>query len=862
MTPGAKLGSYEIIAPIGAGGMGEVYRARDTRLKRDVALKVLPEAFARDPGRMARFQREAEVLASLNHPNIAAIYGVEERALVMELVEGESPKGPMPFDEAWKIALQMADALEYAHEKGVVHRDLKPANIKVTHDGVVKLLDFGLAKAFNDPAEASPVEAADSPTIALGGTIAGTILGTAGYMAPEQAKGKRVDRRADIWAWGVVLYELLTGERLFKGEDASDTLAQVLTKQPDLQRVPGNTRRLLQACLQKDPKLRLRDIGDAKQFLGEESVAGPVHPRRNWLAWGVAALAIAGVAGLGFVHFREIQPEPPVLKYTIAPPENSTLHSFAISPDGRAVALAATLKGRRSLWVRRLDSLEMTELAGTEGAQDPFWSPDGREIGFFSGLNSSLRKIPARGGHVDTLIQGRTGGGAWNRDGVILAGGLGGMRRVSASGGSPSVVIPAKPPLTWPAFLPDGRRFLYRIGQGLEEDVGVYVASLDGKESRKIVADRSKAFFVGPQPGSRFGHLLFVRQGVLLAQPVDPDSLQPVGEPFQVAQPITDSLEGFSVSEGGTLLYRAGATADAELNWFDRSGRKSGSAAEPGPIFDFALSPDEKRLIVSRTNSSAQRDLWMQDLEHRTPSRFTLDASWNFRPAWSRDGRYVAFTSNRSGRADLYLKSAIGTVPEKLIFATKETGKLSGDWSHDGKLLLFQDFVPPGTSGSDLFALPIGGGDRIPIVQGDFNQTKAQLSLDDRWLAYVSDESGHDEVYVQPFSTDGKPATERWPISAAGGTDPRWRRDGKVLYYLAADQKLMAVPVMATAGGFAFGIAQALFEVPPLTGPVAAGSFRYAASADGNRFLILMDSSNAAPAPITVVTNWRSALKR
>jgi serine/threonine protein kinase len=306
MTPGTKLGPYEILAPIGAGGMGEVYRARDTKLKRDVALKVLPDAFARDPGRMVRVQREAEVLASLNHPNIAAIYGVEERALVMELVEGESPKGPMPFDEAWKIASQMADALEYAHEKGVVHRDLKPANIKVTHEGVVKLLDFGLAKAFNDPTEAGSGDPANSPTIALEATVAGTLLGTAGYMAPEQAKGKRVDRRADIWAWGVVLYELLTGERLFKGEDASDTLAQVLTKQPDLKRVPANARRLLQECLQKDPKLRLRDIGDAKRLLGDEADA--VERGRGRLPWAIAGtLALIAVIAL-FIAWRASRP--------------------------------------------------------------------------------------------------------------------------------------------------------------------------------------------------------------------------------------------------------------------------------------------------------------------------------------------------------------------------------------------------------------------------------------------------------------------------------------------------------------------------------------------------------------------------
>jgi Tol biopolymer transport system component len=861
MTPPEQIAHYRISAKLGEGGMGEVYRATDTKLGREVAIKVLPESFAQDAGRMARFEREAQVLASLNHPNIAQIYGVEDRALVMELVEGDAPKGPMPFDDAWHIALQITAGLEYAHERGIVHRDLKPANIKVTQDGVVKLLDFGLAKAFSNLPEAS-ANPEVSPTLTIGPTEVGVVLGTAAYMAPEQAKGKSVDKRADIWAFGVVLYEILTGKRPFHGEDVTETLASVIKEEPDLKPVPADARRLLKSCLTKDPKKRLRDIGDAWRLL--DDAASPAPESRAlpvWAGWIVGIAALTGAAVLGLIHFREAPPEPPVYTYTIGPPENSAIRSFAISPDGKSVAIAAIRKGKRSLWVRRLDSLEMNELAGAEGAQDPFWSPDGHEIAFFRGIGNSLRKISASGGPTEALLQPSINGGTWNRNGVILVGGLDGMRRISSGGGASSVVISNKSPLTWPAFLPDGRRFLYRIGQP-DSAAGVYLSSLDSKETKRVLPDAARAVFLSPPYGGRFGYLFFVRERVLLGQPVDSQTLQLAGEPLQIAKPIADPISGFSISEAGTLVYRAGANADAELRWFDRSGMKLGIAAEPGSIYDFGLSPDEKRLLVSRTNSSGGRDLWLQDLVHGTASRFTLDPSSNFRPVWSRDGQFVAFSSTRSGRTDLYLKSAAGTIPEKLIFATKESAKSGNDWTPDGRLLLFQDIILPATMGLDLFALPVGGGDRIPIVQGTANQTKAQLSPDGRWLAYVSDESGREEVYVQSFAIDGKPAAQRWHISASGGTDPRWRRDGRELFYLAADENLMAVPVNLSGSSFTFGAAQSLFDVGPISGPVAFGSFRYAASSDGKRFLILKDAGTPAPSLLTVVTNWRASVKK
>jgi serine/threonine protein kinase len=541
LAAGTKLGPYEVLAPIGAGGMGEVYGAKDTKLKREVALKVLPEAFAEDPERMARFQREAEVLASLNHPNIAQIYGVEERALVMELVEGESPKGPMPFDEAWKIASQIAAGLEYAHEKGIVHRDLKPANVKITADGVVKLLDFGLAKAYTGPAAVSG-NLDNSPTLTLGATQVGVILGTAAYMAPEQAKGKAVDRRADIWAFGVVLYELLTGERLFTGEDVSDVLADVLKKQPNLDNVPVQARRLLRECLEKDPKDRLRDIGDAKRVLVVETTVEPKSVSRLGVGgWISAGVLFIGLGIPSFLYLRGTTRAGPVLRYSITAPENTTnLHSFAISPDGHLVAIAATVNGKRQLWLRPLDAFGARPMPGTEDATYPFWSPDSRYIGFFS--QGKLKKVPASGGPPQSLcdvIDGR--GGTWSRQDVIVfspnttPGGVN-LQRVLASGGAPADVTKSKGNLLFPVFLPDSRHFLYLVIGSPEQPgapnaagSGVYVASLDGNENRRVLADNSSVALTA-------GTLLFIRENTLMAQHFDEASGIPEGEVFPVAE--------------------------------------------------------------------------------------------------------------------------------------------------------------------------------------------------------------------------------------------------------------------------------------------------------------------------------------
>src|SRR5215469_11603711 len=543
---GTRLGQYEILAPIGAGGMGEVYKARDTKLKRDVAIKVLPDPFASDPERMARFQREAEVLASLNHPNIAHIYGVEERALVMELVEGEPLSGPLPIDLALGYAQQIAGALEYAHEKGVIHRDLKPANVKVTTEGVVKLLDFGLAKAIEDPARQGE-DASNSPTLTLGATRAGMIMGTAAYMSPEQARGKPADRRADIWSFGAVLYEMLAGRRAFEGESVSDTLAGVLKLDPDWNALPAATppaiRNLIRRCLTKDRRHRLQAIGEARIVLetplSDEPAAVAPAPRHRRLPWIVAAVtAVVALALIlrNFFYFRKAAPVQHVLRYTIAAPENATtLHSFAISPDGKLVAMAAEVKGKRQLWLRALDSLQIRPVQGTDDAVFPFWSPDSRYIGFFG--QGKLKKIAAGGGPVQSLCEAPSGrGGSWNRDNVIvfstsMSTGVV-IRRVSATGGVPSDFTKSKGRSEFPVFLRDGRHFLYLFGGVPADQNGIYLSSLDGTENQRIMPDLSSVVIAA-------GRMLFVRESTLMVQPFESVSGQAAGEGLPVAEGIS-----------------------------------------------------------------------------------------------------------------------------------------------------------------------------------------------------------------------------------------------------------------------------------------------------------------------------------
>jgi Tol biopolymer transport system component len=866
---GSRLGPYEILAPIGAGGMGEVYRARDIKLGRDVAIKVLPVAFARDADRMARFEREAKVLASLNHPNIATIYGVEEHALVMELVEGESPKGPMLFEEAWKIAMQIADALEYAHDKGVIHRDLKPANVKVTPEGVVKLLDFGLAKAFSETPDVAASDPANSPTMTLGATAVGAIMGTAAYMAPEQAKGKRVDKRADIWSWGVVLYELLTGRRMFRGDDAADTLAAVLKEVPDLEPVPAQVRKLLRRCLERDPKQRLRDIGEARFLLEGETPPQARGMPHRMLSWAVAPGGIAIALALAFVHFREAPSQRPVLRYTIAPPENTTfLRNFAISPDGRLVAIPAVVNGKQHLWLRALDALQAQPMPGTDEATYPFWSPDSRYIGFFA--QGKLKKIAATGGPAHSLCDALNGvGGSWNREDVIVfssnASGAGlAIQRVSAAGGVPADVTKNKGISLFPVFLPDGRHFLYVVTRALVEQNGIYLSSLEGKENRRVLPDVTSVAFAA-------GRLLFIRENTLMAQRFDAASGQARGEVVPVAEGVSflSTLNTpFTVSETGVLLYASGLSrGNNQMAWYDRSGKLLGTVGSAGLVYEPAISPDEKSVVFRReaANLIGVSDLWLRDLARGAEQRFTTNASANWAPFWSPQGDRIAFASTRNGGIyNLYQKAASATGQDELLFANGNS-KRPSQWSQDGRFIVYSELDPK--TKYDIWVLPIERGVErkpVPFLRSEFNELHGQLSPDSRWMAYTSDESGQREVYVRPF-----PASERqWRISIAGGDQPRWRGDGKELFFVGGDGKMMVVAVKTVAGpkpSFEPGSPQPLLEAHL----VAFGFtvvFEYDVTADGKRFLLdtigTIGGGLASPPLLNVVVNWDARLKK
>jgi Tol biopolymer transport system component len=854
LPAGVSLGTYEIVAPLGAGGMGEVYRARDTKLKRDVALKVLPDAYARDPERMARFQREAEVLASLNHPNIAHIYGVEERALVMELVEGESPKGPMPFEEAWKIALQIADALEYAHDRGVIHRDLKPANVKVTPEGVVKLLDFGLAKAFSQTPDLVASDPEKSPTVTLGATVAGTVLGTAAYMAPEQAKGKKVDKRADIWSWGVVLYELLTGERLFKGEDAADTLAQVLTKQPDLDRVAPQVRKLLGRCLEKDPKPRLRDIGDARDLL----VAQPVLPAARWrLGWAAAAVLLVVSAALGAVawkHFREEQPH--VVKLFFTPPEKEVfsleIPTMVVSPDGRRIAFETRGNGRK-LWVRNLDDPSPRMLSALDIAPElPIWAPDGRRLAFFDGAN--LKRIDLSGGPAVTLadtVNNAPGSGSWNQDDVIVFGRFNTpLFRVPASGGSPAPVTAldkARGETThWaPWFLPDGRHFLYVALASDPEKSAVYVGDLNSRARKQVIGFGTRTIYVNP------GYLLYLRDRTLVAQPFDARKLQTTGDSVQVAEQVDDSspivfgLGHFSASQNGVLAYTLGGPGvDSQLTWFDRTAKKLETAGAPGLMQGFSLSPNDTAVVVARRDAQGKTDLWLRDLAHPSESRLTSTGN-NAWPVWSADGTHIYFLRTGDGTIKIYHKAAYGTGPEEVVEATNQQ---AADASSDGRYL-FTVASADNKTGADIWVIPLFGDHKpYPYIQSGFRNSRPRLSPNRQWLAYESNESGRNEIFVVGFPKQGR----KWPISTSGGAVPVWSHDGRELFYYSAG-KIMAVDIKPGAQ-FQYGTPKALFDVR-----LTNANTTFYVSKDG-RFLLPALVEQQLSTPTTVVLNWPEEL--
>jgi eukaryotic-like serine/threonine-protein kinase len=850
LTAGEKLGPYEIVALIGAGGMGEVYRARDPRLGRDVAIKISAQQFSE------RFDREARAVAALNHPNICTLYDVGPNYLVMELVEGDSPKGPLPLDDALRIAWQIADALEAAHEKGITHRDLKPGNIKVKPDGAVKVLDFGLAKM----SATGSGDPADSPTLSLAATQTGVILGTAGYMAPEQARGKTVDRRADIWAFGVILYELLTGERMFAGETISDTLAQVLMKEPDLSKAPPKVQKLLGRCLQKDPKLRLRDIGEARFLLETESgIEAPpqVQSPSSLLRIAPWAVAILAIAAASFFAYRHYTQEIRMVKLFLPPPEGGTFtvenNPPLISPDGQRIVFAATVGGTTSLWVRELAALEARRLPGTEEARFPFWAPDSRRIAFFS--NGRLKRIDMTGGPAVAIAEARLGmGGTWNKNDVILFSpdGIGGLYRVSAGGGPVSPLTEldkskAESSHRYPWFLPDSRHFLY-LSRNASETATVYFGDLESKEIHRVLSSISNIAYSPP------GHLLFVNGGTLMAQPFDARSGATTGD----AQPIVEHVDapatvfgqtGFSVSQNGILVYSSGAVGGAtQLTWFDRAGNKLGVLGSPGVITWPVISPDGTKIAydVRVGEQTAESDVWLYDLEHGTNPRFTLEPGFESFPVWSGDGRDIAYTANRAGYAELRKKAVAGVTPEELLQKSDSARQSATDWSRDGQYIVLSR-----SNTREIWILPMIG-DRKPFLylQSQGASAGAKISPDGRWLAYQSDEGGKFEIVVETFPKRGG----QWQVSTSGGTRPVWSRNGRELYFISLDQQLMASEIVP-GSSFEHRVPKPLFEVH------MDGNVRYDVSKDG-KFLMLPRTEHAAVAPITVVLNWQTQLKK
>jgi eukaryotic-like serine/threonine-protein kinase len=903
---GDHLGPYEILSAIGAGGMGEVYRARDSKLGRDVALKVLPEAFARDTERMARFQREAKVLASLNHPNIATIHGLEDsgatHALVMELVEGPTladriKSGPIPVDEALRIAKQIAEALEYAHERGIVHRDLKPANVKLTNDDAVKVLDFGLAKAIEgDP---SSIDISSSPTMSRMATMQGVLLGTAAYMSPEQAKAKSVDRRADIWAFGCVLYEMLTGKMAFTGETVSDTLAAVIRAEPDWSQLPAATpvrvRLLLQRCLQKDPKQRLRDIGEARISLDEvlsgapestsaaaaETVPAPLW--RRTLPWGVAAAFAIAFAGLALVHFsaKPSAPAEPVRFDIPMPPRTSFVagSGFVISPNGRELAFAAARPdGTNNLWIRDMGSPEARPLAGTEsGAAYPFfWTADSRYLVFQQ--SSTLKKIGVSSGIVQPLcgLGHIEVGGSSNRDGIIVFGQANsGLMKVSVDGGptSPLTTIDSSRgeiQHTFPSLLPDGRHFIYLRLSTNSAYSGIYAGSLDdpsGKQDlNRILATTFGAEYVPSSSDPNKGQLLFpTSEGTVMAQPFNARRLQLTGEPVPLAEQVGhyNDLGFFSASANGVLAYMAGsASTEYQLTWFSQEGKILGTAGEPGIYHFSALSPDGSKVVVVRSDPQSSRpSLWLFDFSRGTNTRFTFGSSWVGYPIWSPDGKSVIFASNPSGVYDLYQKVASGATGEELLLKSSES-KIPSDISRDGRFLLYETLDPK--TGVDIWTLPLQGDRKpFPFLSTTSSEVNAHFSPDGHWVAYASDESGRYEVYVRPFSPDSSGADAsgagpKWQVSYGGGDAPQWSADGKELYYTTPDWKVMGVDV-TTSPSFQAGTPKLFFQTPRQPDTDTRDDY----TIDGKRFLFLVQAgqNNQYQTPFEMLLNWQAVLK-
>jgi serine/threonine protein kinase/dipeptidyl aminopeptidase/acylaminoacyl peptidase len=901
ILPGRRLGPYEILSAIGAGGMGEVYKARDTRLDRIVAIKVLPAHLADRADLRERFDREAKTIASLNHPHICTLYDTGHQDgidfLVMEYLEGETlaqrlQKGALPTQQTLQYAIEISDALDKAHRNGVTHRDLKPGNIMLTKSGT-KLLDFGLAKLKQ---EASPtnVPLSDLPTAKDPLTAQGILLGTLQYMAPEQVEGKEIDARTDIFAFGAVVYEMATSKRAFEGKTQASLIAKILEVDPlpisSLQPMtPPALDRVVKKCLAKEPENRWqtpKDLCDELKWIedGDSQDGTPARvaaPSKTLARFLSAVVAIAFVAALflTLLFFRQSPPEVPVVRANILSPDNTTLDFTnglglpALSPDGKRIVFGArSADGKTPLWVRSLDALTAQPLAGTEGAAFPFWSPDSRFIAFFA--DGKLKKIDASGGPALTLADAPVGrGGSWSRDGVIIfapVNALGALLRVSSAGGASSPINAAQGRMPW--FLPDGRHFLYQTQPGIvtilnqSANITILVGSLDGGESKPVTEAGSNALYAQ-------GYLLFLREGTLMTQPFDPKRLVTTGEAAPVAEQIqrvlnTGTVGVFSVSEMGMLTYRSGAGfGGLHLTWFDRSGKQGVTVGEPADIFAFNFSPDRKSLAAAiQETSNVSVNIWTYDVSRGLRTRLTFDPANDNNPVWSPDGRSIVFRSNRKGHFDLYRKSANGAGSEELLYADN-LEKSPTSWSTDGKFLLYLTGVVRSAfvgAGGDLWALPLTpqrpGEPLKPFLlsQGPFNAFDAQFSPDSRWIAYVSNESQRAEIYVTPFPPLASGVGGKRQVSAAGGILPRWRQDGKEIFYMGPDGQLMAAEIEAKGGGLEVGQVRPLFRAIG----VMQSNPLYDVSADGQHFLLRTYPEQKSGDPLTLVQNWTAGLKK
>jgi eukaryotic-like serine/threonine-protein kinase len=892
LASGTKLGPYEIAAPLGAGGMGEVYRARDSRLGRDVAIKVLAPNLSSDPALRQRLEREARAISSLQHPHICVLHDIGHHEgidyLVMECLEGETlanrlQKGPLPVEQVLKVGIEIADALDKAHRRGIVHRDLKPGNIMLTKSGA-KLMDFGLAKPAGVAAKpGSNLGAAmtpSSPTIPLAGpagqasplTAVGTVVGTFQYMSPEQIEGKDADARSDIFAFGAVLYEMVTGKRAFEGKSQISVASAILDKDPPpvstTTKAPVSPalEHVIARALIKDPEQRWQSAGDIRAELEWTSHSGPslkvdaAHSHRwlSWLPWAVAFVAVAGL--IAATAFRSKEPIRPRLVASIPPPPDTDFGVTGdvgsppvVSPDGTRLAFGA---GGR-IWVRTLDSGEMRPLDGTESGQGPFWSSDSRKVGFFSG--GKLRVVDSSGGSPATICDASNPrGGAWSSKGIILFAPniRSGLYQVSANGGTPVPVttLDAAKHSThrWPQFLPDGDHFLYLATNHSvtkNEFSGIYVGSLSKPESRLLLRTEGSAIYAS-------GYLLFVRKTNLMAQPLDISRLELHGDPFRVAagalydQSIWRGV--FTVSDTGILVYAAGANSAAEgqLTWFDQNGKMLGAIGERGSTGP-RLSPDGNKLLLEFGDPN--QDVWIFDIARGVRTRVTTSGDV-FTAIWSSDGRNIAYPRivPNSSRTNITVRPADGSNGENFVHEENEW-QIPSDWSPDGKYILYNRGDPGAT---DIYVMPVAAGEKpFPFVQTPAWERDARFSPDGHWVAFTSRESGRDEIYISPFPGPGT----RWQISSTGASDPRWRRDGKAVFAINRDDVLQ-FPITATNGTIQAGEPTVLFHTA--IGQTALFNAAYDVTPDGRFLLNSLGKSNSGNRPLTIVANWAAGLEK